>query len=264
MTLNRGAEFPSEAARQVDQCGFGQAVDDLLFEGAGSAGIGDVNHASRASLRQPGGGGLGEQQGRPNIERHLRIEAVSCNVLEGFEYERCCRIDQHVQRAPFRDNSVNEACGCVAFPKVGKVDEPLVEEVAALVEYALKPGADRLDVLVASEASHVENAAAAAQLLKCACAAISSNEDPAALVFVEPPSVNRRLAATDAPTASSETEYYSLEEIRNYQIALWTAIALISVLLSAVLFLACMRPEYDSLLYATFQANVGDHFGKEN
>ena len=24
-----------------------------------------------------------------------------------------------------------------------------------------------------------------------------------------------------------------------------------------------MRPEYDSLLYATFQANVGDHFGKE-
>ena len=39
--------------------------------------------------------------------------------------------------------------------------------------------------------------------------------------------------------------------------ALWTAIALISVLLSAVLFLACMRPEY-ALLYATFQANVGD------
>ena len=75
---------------------------------------------------------------------------------------------------------------------------------------------------------------------------------------------SRRLAATDAPTASSETEYYSLEEIRNYQICLWTAIALISVLLSAVLFLACMRPEYDSLLYATFQANVGDHFGKEN
>ena len=36
------------------------------------------------------------------------------------------------------------------------------------------------------------------------------------------------------------------------------------MLLSAVLFLACMRPEYDSLLYATFQANVGDHFGKEN
>ena len=150
------------------------------------------------------------------------------------------------------------ADGAVAFPKVGKVDEPWLEEVAALVEYALKPGADRLDVLVASEASHVANAAAAAQLLKCACAAISSNEDPAALVFVEPPSVNRRLAATDAPTASSETEYYSLEEIRNYQIALWTAIALISVLLSAVLFLACMRPEYDSLLYATFQANVGD------
>ena len=158
------------------------------------------------------------------------------------------------------------ADGAVAFPKVGKVDEPLVEEVAALVEYALKPGADRLDVLVASEASHVENAAAAAQLLKCACAAISSNEDPAALVFVEPPSStkSRRLAATDAPTASSSTEYYSLEEIRNYQICLWTAIALISVLLSAVLFLACMRPEYDSLLYATFQANVGDHFGKEN
>ena len=157
-----------------------------------------------------------------------------------------------------------EADGAVTFPKVGKVDEPLVEEVAALVEYALKPGADRLDVLVASQASHVANAAAAAQLLKCACAAISSNEDPAALVFVEPPSVNRRLAATDAPTASSSTEYYSLEEIRNYQICLWTAIALISVLLSAVLFLACMRPEYDSLLYATFQANVGDHFGKEN
>ena len=158
------------------------------------------------------------------------------------------------------------ADGAVAFPKVGTVDGPLVEEVAALVEYALKPGADRLDVLVASEASHAENAAAAAQLLKCACAAISSNEDPAALVFVEPPSStkSRRLAATDAPTASSSTEYYSLEEIRNYQICLWTAIALISVLLSAVLFLACMRPEYDSLLYATFQANVGDHFGKEN
>ena len=67
-----------------------------------------------------------------------------------------------------------------------------------------------------------------------------------------------------APTASSSTAYYSLEEIRNYQICLWTAIALSSVLLSAVLFLACMRPEYDSLLYATFQANVGDHFGKEN
>ena len=76
--------------------------------------------------------------------------------------------------------------------------------------------------------------------------------------------IKQRLAATDAPTASSSTEYYSLEEIRNYQICLWTAIALISVLLSAVLFLACMRPEYDSLLYATFQANVGDHFGKEN
>ena len=156
-----------------------------------------------------------------------------------------------------------DADGAVAFPKVGKVDGPLVAEVAALVEYALKPGADRLDVLVASEASKVENAAAAAQLLKCACAAISSDDDPAALVFVEPPSVNRRLAATGAPTASS-TAYYSLEEIRNYQICLWTAIALISVLLSAVLFLACMRPEYDSLLYATFQANVGDHFGKEN
>ena len=156
-----------------------------------------------------------------------------------------------------------DADGAVAFPKVGRVDGPLVAEVAALVEYALKPGADRLDVLVASEASKVENAAAAAQLLKCACAAISSDDDPAALVFVEPPSVNRRLAATGAPTASS-TAYYSLEEIRNYQIALWTAIALISVLLSAVLFLACMRPEYDSLLYATFQANVGDHFGKEN
>merc|ERR1711871_103711 len=109
-------------------------------------------------------------------------------------------------------------------------------------------GADRLDVLVASEASH------------------AANEAAAALVFVEPPSSSksRRLAATDAPTASSSTEYYSLEEIRNYQICLWTAIALISVLLSAVLFLACMRPEYDSLLYATFQANVGDHFGKEN
>ena len=139
-----------------------------------------------------------------------------------------------------------------------------MEEVAALVEYALKPGADRLDVLVASQASHVENAAAAAQLLKCACAAISSNEDPAALVFVEPPSVNRRLAATDAPTASSSTEYYSLERDPQLPDRLWTAIALISVLLSAVLFLACMRPEYDSLLYATFQANVGDHFGKEN
>ena len=156
-----------------------------------------------------------------------------------------------------------DADGGVAFPKVGKVDGPLVAEVAALVEYAMQPGADRLDVLVASEASRVENAAAAAQLLKCACAAMSSEDDPAALVFVEPPSVNRRLAATGAPTASS-TAYYSLEEIRNYQICLWTAIALISVLLSAVLFLACMRPEYDSLLYATFQANVGDHFGKEN
>ena len=156
-----------------------------------------------------------------------------------------------------------DADGAVAFPRVGKVDGPLVAEVAALVEYALKPGADRLDVLVASEASHAANAAAAAQLLKCACAAMSSEDDPAALVFVEPPSVNRRLAATGAPTASS-TAYYSLEEIRNYQICLWTAIALISVLLSAVLFLACMRPEYDSLLYATFQANVGDHFGKEN
>ena len=151
-----------------------------------------------------------------------------------------------------------------ARAEVGEVDGPLVAEVAALVEYALKPGADRLDVLVASEASHVENAAAAAQLLKCACAALSSDDDPAALVFVEPPSVNRRLASTESPTASSSTEYYSLEEIRNYQICLWTAIALISVLLSAVLFLACMRPEYDSLLYATFQANVGDHFGKEN
>ena len=158
-----------------------------------------------------------------------------------------------------------DADGAVAFPKVGTVDGPLVAEVAALVEYALKPGADRLDVLVASEASHAENAAAAAQLLKCACAAISSDEDPAALVFVEQPTAkSRRLAATGAPTASSSTEYYSLEEIRNYQICLWTAIALISVLLSAVLFLACMRPEYDSLLYATFQANVGDHFGKEN
>ena len=83
------------------------------------------------------------------------------------------------------------------LPRLGRP-----EEVAALVEYALKPGADRLDVLVASEASHVENAAAAAQLLKCACAAISSEDDPAALVFVEPPSVNRRLAATGAPTAA--------------------------------------------------------------
>ena len=155
-----------------------------------------------------------------------------------------------------------EADGAVAFPKVGKVDEPLVEEVAALVEYALKPGADRLDVLVASEASRAANAAAAAQLLRCACTAMG---DHAALVFVEQPTAkSRRLAATDAPTASSSTAYYSLEEIRNYQICLWTAIALISVLLSAVLFLACMRPEYDSLLYATFQANVGDHFGKEN
>ena len=171
-----------------------------------------------------------------------------------------------VRAVPVNDTvQVRTADGAVAFPKVGKVDEPLVEEVAALVEYALKPGADRLDVLVASEASHAANAAAAAQLLKCACAAISSNEDPAALVFVEPTSTTSRpLAATDAPTASSSTEYYSLEEIRNYQICLWTAIALISVLLSAVLFLACMRPEYDSLLYATFQANVGDHFGKEN
>lgn len=158
-----------------------------------------------------------------------------------------------------------DADGGIHFPKVGalKADEPLIAELAALVERALVPGANRLDVLVASKASSVENGAAAAQLLRCACAA-AAGEDHAALVFVDP--VRRRLAdATPAPSSSDDSaEYYSLEEIRNYQIALWTAIALISALLSAVLFLACMRPEYDSLLYATFQANVGDHFGKEN
>lgn len=56
--------------------------------------------------------------------------------------------------------------------------------------------------------------------------------------------------------------YYSTPEIAQYQLNMWTGIALIVVLLSAVLAMVNMKPEYDSLLYATFQANVSQNMNK--
>ena len=61
-----------------------------------------------------------------------------------------------------------------------------------------------------------------------------------------------------------ENDYYTLEQVKDYQIGLWTAVALVSAAMTAVLALAFMKPEYDSLLYCTFQANVNTPMGKHD
>ena len=58
------------------------------------------------------------------------------------------------------------------------------------------------------------------------------------------------------PTTATAGANYDLIEISNYQICLWTAIALVLALLSAICCMVNMDVRPDSLLYAKFQADV--------
>ena len=74
--------------------------------------------------------------------------------------------------------------------------------------------------------------------------------------------VLQRLLSTDDDSAGNEDDDgvddsgYSLEQIRNYQICLWTGIALVLVLFGAICCMVNMDVRPDSLLYAKFQADV--------
>lgn len=72
--------------------------------------------------------------------------------------------------------------------------------------------------------------------------------------------LRRRLDEGQGDTDSSK--YYSRPDIVQYQVNMWTAIGLICVLAAAILAMVNMSPEYDSLLYATFQANVNNPMSK--
>mmetsp|Transcript_33131 Transcript_33131/g.43630 ORF Transcript_33131/g.43630 Transcript_33131/m.43630 type:complete len:403 (+) Transcript_33131:143-1351(+) len=67
---------------------------------------------------------------------------------------------------------------------------------------------------------------------------------------------HRYLAAVNATNSSSNATYYTLEEIRDYQIALWTAVMLILAVFTAIMMTACMNIEPDSILFAKFQADT--------
>lgn len=54
----------------------------------------------------------------------------------------------------------------------------------------------------------------------------------------------------------NEGNYYDINEITQFQLNMWAGIVLILMLAGAIYAMATMNPEYDSLLYATFQANV--------
>ena len=60
----------------------------------------------------------------------------------------------------------------------------------------------------------------------------------------------------DASTDDDGDTTYTLEDIRTYQICMWTGIALVLVLLSAICCMINMDIQPDSLLYAKFQADV--------
>jgi len=57
-------------------------------------------------------------------------------------------------------------------------------------------------------------------------------------------------------TTGDEQTTYSVQEINTFQINLWTAVLLISIVLAAVYALVFMDVVPDSLLYAKFQADV--------
>jgi len=60
---------------------------------------------------------------------------------------------------------------------------------------------------------------------------------------------------TSAPTTANTTTY-TIDEINNYQISLWTGIVLILTLAAAICCMVNMEIKPDSLLYAKFQADV--------
>lgn len=68
----------------------------------------------------------------------------------------------------------------------------------------------------------------------------------------------RGLEETDVTTDDDtySTENYTIAEINNYQISLWTAIGLILTLLGSICCMVNMEIKPDSLLYAKFQADV--------
>lgn len=63
-------------------------------------------------------------------------------------------------------------------------------------------------------------------------------------------------APSPMPTTATAGANYDLVEIRNYQICLWTAIALVLALLGAICCMVNMDVRPDSLLYAKFQTDV--------
>lgn len=69
-------------------------------------------------------------------------------------------------------------------------------------------------------------------------------------------------SGSDDTSGNSTTKYYSRKRIVQFQINMWTAIGLICVLAAAIFAMVNMSPEYDSLLYATFQANVNNPMSK--
>jgi len=70
----------------------------------------------------------------------------------------------------------------------------------------------------------------------------------------------RRLASSPTPAPTTTPTYYTLPEIVTFQINLWTAVALVLVLLSALCCMVNMDIQPDSLLYAKFQADVSSKF----
>ncbi|KAJ1446123.1 hypothetical protein M885DRAFT_547644 [Pelagophyceae sp. CCMP2097] len=141
------------------------------------------------------------------------------------------------------------------FPLKDVAQQEFFAELAMLVHVSREEaGVKRVDVLTASKFTTLAAAdrAAALALVHAAARGVASAAT-VGVVTVDPSAVTRRRL-----DVASGTKYYSLEQVREYQLGLWSAIALVAVLFSAVMALATMKPEYDSLLYCTFQANVNN------
>ena len=113
----------------------------------GSAGLGAPQNSRRtrtASRRwaRPSAAARGRRPPRPGGVRGRRRRRAGAlrRLARAARRDRRLRALQGRRRAArlirIEKGGSVAADGAVAFPKVGKVDEPLVEEVAALVEYA--------------------------------------------------------------------------------------------------------------------------------
>uniref|UniRef100_A0A7S3JQS7 Uncharacterized protein n=1 Tax=Aureoumbra lagunensis TaxID=44058 RepID=A0A7S3JQS7_9STRA len=138
----------------------------------------------------------------------------------------------------------------------------LVGDLALLVENAyIERGQREARILQAPSIDQVSSRSAALALLDATTRAIASAQNhrrtATAFAFIGkqeidslPSPLNKR------KLDDSTTTYYPISDIRQFQLNMWTGIALVLVLAAALAAMVNMKPEYDSLLYATFQANV--------